>query len=139
MRRTCLVLAMFLLTLVVAAPAFGQGRDPFEPQPGSNQQDPDPGGSSSGDDPFEPEQGGDSQQPVAQETPDPTDPVVEPTTDPTTPPVPDETDDEVQGTLANTGLDVTTWSAIAYLMVVLGGCAVVAARTFSRPALHRRR
>jgi hypothetical protein len=140
MRRTVLIGLALLLGLLTAAPAFAQGRDPFEPQPGSNQQNPD-GGSGSGDrDPFDPsDDGGEpAAQPTTQpDTNDPTDPVAEPTADPA--PEQPAPDDEVEGTLANTGFDVTTWAGLAYALIALGAAALVFGRLFaSEPGRHRK-
>ena len=136
MRRTILVGVIFLLGLAAAAPAFGQTKDPFEPNPGGGQtQDPGGGGDASGDDPFEPSTG--SQEPATQETDDPNDPTTPPTSEPapTTDPEPQST---VGGTLSNTGADVSTWGGIGYLLIVLGACALVLGWMYA-PVTHRRR
>lgn len=137
MRRTIVLAVALLLGLLVAAPALGQGRDPFEPQEGSGQEQPVESESSERD-PFDPQEDdaqGTSDDPAVQEPDDPTDPVVEPTQDPA--PVPD---DEVESsTLANTGFDVSTWGAIAYLLIVLGIAAIVTSRTFAPVTFKRRK
>lgn len=131
--------AVLLLGLTMAAPAFAQGRDPFEPQPGDGQQDIDPAPDSERD-PFDPEEG----EPAAQDPDDPTEPAdpvdpadPDPDPEPTTIVDPDG-DGDPDSTLANTGFDVSTWGGIAYLLIVVGGVAILAARLFS-PAVPRRR
>ena len=131
MRRMILLAVVFVLGLAVAAPAFAQTKDPFEPGTGSGQTQETGGGDSSGDDPFEPGTG--DQQPAPQETPEPTGSPPGPRIE--TPPEPEST---VGGTLSNTGADVTTWGGIGYLLIVLGGCALIVGWMFA-PVSHRRR
>lgn len=136
MRRSISIFfAILMLGLSAAAPAFAQGRDPFEPQPGDETTEADPDGNAEKD-PFDPELG--EADPAAQEDPnDPTDPVVDPTSDPDPVVVPDP--DDTGNTLSNTGADVTTWGGIGYVLVVLGIAAIVAARTFAPVTARRRR
>jgi hypothetical protein len=135
-RQIFLFAIVFVLGLAVAAPAFAQTKDPFEPNPGGGQtQDPGTGGDSSGDDPFEPSTG--NQQPAAQETNDPNDPTTPPTTEPA-PTVEPEPQSTVGGTLSNTGADVETWGGVGYLLIVLGACALIVGWMFA-PVPHRRR
>ena len=135
MRRLTVLAFVLLVGTLVASPAWGQGRDPFEPRDGGSDQQQPVEDDSSDRDPFDPQEGGQQEQPAVQESPDdPTDPVVQPTE------VAPEPDDEVAtGTLANTGFDVTTWGAVAYLMIVLGVAALVASRTFAPISSRRRR
>ena len=131
MRRLTILAFVLLVGTLVASPAWGQGRDPFEPRDGgSNQQQPVENDDS--DDPFDPQEGG-QEQPSAQESPDPTDPVVQPTEQPA------PNDEVATGTLADTGFDVTTWGAVAYLMIALGAAALVASRTLAPISSRRRR
>lgn len=131
MRRAVLIFTIFLLGVAAAAPALGQTRDPFEPQPGDSQEGTTGGSDSTGDDPFEPEVGDRS----SQETPD--DPTVAPTTEPVPDPDPEPQPTVDSGTLSNTGFDVSTWGGIAYLLVVLGAAALIVAWMYA-PRPYRR-
>ena len=133
----CLLAVVFMLGLAVAAPAFAQSKDPFEPNPGGGStQDPGSGGDTSGDDPFKPGTG--DQEPATQQTTEPNDPTTPPTTEPapTSDPAPQETVES--GRLSNTGADVSTWGGVGYLLIVLGACALIAGWMFA-PVPHRRR
>lgn len=145
MRRITHILLAALAVLLLAGPASAQGRDPFEPQPGSGQEEGGDGGSSGGErDPFDPREGDGSA-----ETPDDGDGATDPSTDdPTEPsgtgevdeqPDVDDEDGEVGGELANTGFDVFTWTGIAYLLIVVGCAALVAGRLFAPVTSRRRR
>ena len=141
MRRTFLIGIAVLMGLSLAAPAFAQGRDPFEPRPGENEQETD-GNEDSERDPFNPNPGDaepapNDPDPGPNDPDDPTDPVVDPTVDPapTADPGPNDPDDR---TLANTGFDSTTWAAIGYLLIVLGAAAIVVGRVFA-PSWSRKR
>jgi hypothetical protein len=133
MRRTVFVATIFLLGLALAAPALAQTRDPFEPQEGEAQEQSPDGGDPSGQDPFEPETGDRS----AQEAPDA--PTLEPTTDPVPVEDPEPQSPTVQsGTLSNTGADVSLWSGVGYLLIIVGAAALVLAWMFA-PRLSQRR
>jgi hypothetical protein len=133
MRRVFVFAVVLVLGALLAAPAFGQTRDPFEPQEGGSQQQEDTGGdTASQDDPFEPSGEDGTTEP---------DPTAEPTAAPTTAPDPAEDPPTEVGsgsTLSNTGADVSTWSGIAYVLLAFGATALLAGKMFA-PAIHRRR
>ena len=118
----------------LAAPAFAQGRDPFDPrlEEGSSQP---PGGGTSDEDPFAPNGSGDT-DPV---DPDPVDPDPVPVDpDPDADPAPQDPDAQPDSDVfPNTGFDPSTWLAAGLALLTMGAGLVAIARLHSPRYLAR--